>query len=357
MPTIDSDNLDVLTRAVLEKSGTPPDTAAFIARTLIAANLAGHDSHGVLRLPFYVGAVRDGRVLPDVAPVVSKRDRATAIIDAGNGWAQPAMWLATETAVELAREFGLGAAVVNRAFHIGRCAIYVEEIARQGMIGLLVANAGPAVAPYGGTTRVMGTNPIAWAVPRADGKPPIAHDIATAAIAEGKLRVARSKHLPIPEGKLLNAAGDPTTDPADFYSGGAILPFGDHKGAGFSVFAQLIGRALAGLDPDGPQGQRGVNGPFVLAIDIAPFVALSQFIDQVEQQAEEMLASPPAPGFEAVQLPGDPELASERVRSVEGIPVPQSIWDELSQLAAGYGLSDLFASIEQSAKEKAAHAA
>ena len=357
MPTIDSAQLDRLTRAILEKGGTAPETARFLSRTLIAANLAGHDSHGVLRMPFYMDAVREGRVLPAAEPVVTRRNRATAIIDAAYGWAQPAMWLATETAIDLAREHGLGAAVVHRAFHIGRCAIYVEEIARQGMIGLLVANAGPAVAPFGGTTRVMGTNPIAWAMPRSDGKPPIAHDVATAAIAEGKLRVARSKRLPIADDLLLNADGEPTNDPADFYTGGAILPFGGHKGGGFSIFAQLIGHALAGLDPAGPQGQRGVNGPFVIAIDIAPFVALSEFVEKIEQQADEILASPPAPGFEAVQLPGDPELATERIRSAEGIPLPQSIWDDLTNLAAEYGLSDLITSIETNAGEGAAHVA
>jgi len=357
MPTIDSAQLDLLTRAILEKSGTPPETARFLSKTLIAANLAGHDSHGVLRLPFYIDSVRDGRVVPAASPVVMKRDRATAIVDANHGWAQPAMWLATETAIELAREHGLGAAVVHRAFHIGRCAIYVEEIARQGMIGLLVANAGPAVAPYGGTARVMGTNPIAWSMPRSGGKPPITHDVATAAIAEGKLRVARSKNLPIADDLLLDVNGQPTSNPADFYAGGAILPFGGHKGGGFSVFAQFMGRALAGLEKNGPQGQRGVNGPFVLAIDIAPFVALGQFMEDVEDQAGDILASPPAPGFDAVQLPGDPELATERIRSMEGIPVPDSIWAELTVLANEYALGGLIASIEQTFKEKPAHVA
>ena len=357
MPTVDPDLLEDLTRCILESTGTPPKPAAFIANTLVAANLAGHDSHGVLRMPFYIDAVREGRVLPDAMPGVIKRDRATTIVDAAYGWAQPAMWLATQTAIELAREHGLGAAVVHRAFHIGRCAIYVEEIARQGMIGLLVANAGPAVAPYGGTTRVMGTNPIAWAMPRSDGKPPIAHDVATAAIAEGKLRVARSKDLPIPEGKLLNAAGEPTTDPADFYTGGAILPFGEHKGGGFSVFAQLIGHALAGLDPAGPQGQRGVNGPFVIAIDIAPFVALTDFVEKIEDQADKIVASPPAPGFDRVRLPGDPELESAETRRREGIPIPASTWAELKQLASSCGLDEMFAAVDAGVGEKSAHVA
>src|SRR6476661_7523900 len=111
MPTIDSVQLDLLTRAMLEKSGTPPETAKFLSGSLIAANLAGHDSHGVLRMRLYISAVRDGRVVPDAEAVVIKRDRATAIIDAKFGWAQPAMWLASQTAVELAREHGLGAAV------------------------------------------------------------------------------------------------------------------------------------------------------------------------------------------------------------------------------------------------------
>ncbi len=156
---------------------------------------------------------------------------------------------------------------------------------------------------------------------------------------------------------LLDASGEPTSNPADFYAGGAILPFGGHKGAGFSVFAQLIGHALAGLDPAGPQGQRGVNGPFVLAIDVAPFVALTEFMEKVEHQAGEILASPPAPGFNAVQLPGDPELATARIRATEGIPVPDSIWNDLTQLAAEFDLGDLIASIEQTFKESPAHVA
>ena len=141
-------------------------------------------------------------------------------------------------------QFGLGAAVVQNSYHIGRVAPYVEHLAREGMIGLAMANAGRAVAPFGGRQRVMGTNPIAWAVPRGGGQEPIALDVATAFIAEGKVRVARAKEVECPEGAIMDKDGFPSVNPNDFYNGGALKAFGAHKGSGFSILAQLVGVGL-----------------------------------------------------------------------------------------------------------------
>src|SRR5262249_44239147 len=159
--------------------------------------------------------------------------------------------------------------VVRRCYHIGRVAPYVEAIAGEGMIGLAMSMGAPSVAPFGGTTRVMGTNPIAWALPRTEGKPPVCLDVATSGVAEGKVRVARARGLPVPAGNIIDREGRPSTTPDDFYAGGALLPFGFHKGSGFSLLAQIVGRGLAGMDPSSYDGPRGLNGPFVLAIDIA----------------------------------------------------------------------------------------
>jgi uncharacterized oxidoreductase len=185
----------------------------------------------------------------------------------------------------------------------------------------------------------MGTNPIAWAVPRADGKPPICLDVATAGIAEGKLRVARSRGLPIPVGNVVDREGRPSTEPADFYSGGALLAFGGHKGSGFSLLAQFIGRGLAGLDPSIYDGPRGVNGPFILAIDVARFVDPAHFLAEVEAQCAAVNGSLPADGVDAVLLPGEPELAMAAIRHREGIPIPDTTWDELRALAEEHRVS------------------
>jgi LDH2 family malate/lactate/ureidoglycolate dehydrogenase len=337
MQTRSADELRALMSAILEGAGTDPDTAKLVGDSLVDANLAGHDSHGVIRVLHYVEMARAGKVDPKAVPTVLGTRGATARIDGGWGWGQPSMWLATRTAIDLARQFGLGAAAVTRSYHIGRVAPYVEAAAAEGMIGIAMSNAGPAVAPFGGRQRVMGTNPIAWAAPRGDGKPPICLDVATAAIAEGKVRVARAKGEPLPPGMIVDAEGHPSQNPTDFYDGGALLPFGLHKGSGFSILAQLIGVGLAGATPELLLDHRGGNGPFVLALDIASFAPLDDFVAAVETQAAAVNACEPADGCDRVFLPGEPEILRRAEREALGIPVPDRTWDDLMALAAELG--------------------
>jgi LDH2 family malate/lactate/ureidoglycolate dehydrogenase len=338
MPTISAPTLNQLACNLLTAVGTDPAAAQVVADSLTNANLAGHDSHGVLRLVGYLAGVRQGHVLPTAQPTLTSVSGATAIVDGAYGWGQPAMWLATRAAIERAHEYGLGAAVVHHSYHIGRVAPYVEAIAGEGMIGLAMANAAPAVAPFGGRSRVMGTNPIAWAVPRAEGKHPISLDVATAGIAEGKLRVARARGVTVPAGNVVDRHGLATVTPSDFYDGGALLAFGAHKGSGFSLLAQFIGRGLAGMDPSSYDGPRGVNGPFVLAMDVARFTDPDHFRAEVEAQSEVVSNSLPAEGFDSVLLPGEPELLTRSVRERDGVPVAESTWQELVELAQKYGV-------------------
>ena len=168
---------------------------------------------------------------------------------------------------------------------------------------------------------------------------PVPFDVATAGIAEGKLRVARAKGLPVAEGNLVDHEGRPTTDPHDFYAGGALLPFGGHKGSGFSILAQFLGRGLAGLDPSAFDGPRGLNGPVLIAIDVSRFTTPERFRTEIEEQCEQILACPPREGNTAVQLPGGPELATREDRLRDGIPVPETTWQELRDLAAKQGVA------------------
>jgi LDH2 family malate/lactate/ureidoglycolate dehydrogenase len=339
MPDIPALVLHRLASELLCAAGTAPENAQLVADSLVNANLAGHDSHGVLRLAMYLEAVRSGQVRPAAVASLDSVSGAVAIVEGAYGWGQPAMWLATQAAVGCAREHGLGAAVVHNCYHIGRVAPYVEAVATEGMIGQAVANAAPAVAPFGGRARVMGTNPFAWAVPRATGSPPICLDVATASVAEGKLRVARSKGFPAPAGCVVDREGRATTDPTEFYAGGALLPFGGHKGSGFSLFAQFVGRGLAGLDPSAYDGPRGLNGPFILAIDIARFTDMDTFIAQTEAQCAAVIDCLPAEGVAAVLLPGQPELAARAIREREGVPIPDSTWGELEVLAEDWNVA------------------
>jgi LDH2 family malate/lactate/ureidoglycolate dehydrogenase len=339
MPEVPVPSLHRLACNLIAATGAPEETARIVADSLINANLAGHDSHGVLRLTGYLNGVRQGHVRPEAAPELIAQSGATAIVDGAHGWGQPAMWLATHAAIDRAREHGLGAAVVRNSYHIGRVAPYVEAIAESGMIGLAMAIAAPAVAPFGGRGRVVGRIPFAWAVPRAEGKLPVSLDVATAGIAEGKLRVARSRGLTVPSGNIVDRNGRASIDPADFYDGGALLPFGAHKGSGFSLLAQFIGRGLAGMDPTPFSGPRGVNGPFVLAMDIGRFSDLDHFRGEVEAQCDAVTDCPPAEGCDAVLLPGEPEIAMRAARERDGVPIPDSTWAELQSLAAEWGVT------------------
>jgi uncharacterized oxidoreductase len=332
MPVVPVAELRPLMSELLRAVGTRADVAELVGDSLVDANLAGHDSHGVLRILHYLEMAQTGEVIPTNSPSLLKEHNATAVIDGAWGWGQPAMWMAVSAAEERARQYGIGAAAVVNCYHIGRVAPYVEHLARQGMIGLAMSNAGRAVAPYGGKQRVMGTNPIAWAVPTGEASEPISLDIATAYIAEGKVRVARAREVEVPEGAIIDSSGYPSVNPNDFYDGGALLAFGAHKGSGFSILAQLVGAGLMGATADVLAGHRGGNGPLVIAIDVSAFVEPETFHERVAAQADEIRSSAPAVGFDAVQMPGDPELVNRVQRERDGVPVPDSTWAEIQRI-------------------------
>jgi uncharacterized oxidoreductase len=332
MPTIDHQTLRRVAQAIVEAAGTQPDAAQAVVDSLVEANLMGHDSHGVLRLPQYIDLVRQGAVQPQAVARLAAQKQSTAQVDGAFGWGQPAARLAAQTAIALAGEHGVGAVTIVNCNHIGRVGEYVELIARAGMIGIALCNAGPAVAPYGGYQRIMGTNPFAWAAPCGADQPPFVLDFATSAVAEGKLRVARSKGEPIAPGLVVDSAGSPSRDPADFYAGGALQTFGLHKGSGMSVMIELLARGLCGVDQT-RKNHIGLNGPLFMALNI-PFLAPEeQFQAAAERLRAQVNGSSPLPGFDEVLLPGDPERRSRQRRMAEGIPIPQQIWDQIVALA------------------------
>ncbi len=349
MPTCSADRLRELMTGLFQAVGTPADTSAFIAKSLVAANLAGHDSHGVIRILQYIDVVESGALDPTATPEVVAVDGATLKIDGKWGWGQPAFQLAVVETIALAREFGIAIGTVDRCFHVGRVAPYVETIARAGLVGIAMANAGPAVAPYGARTRVMGTNPFAWAVPGTDEEHPFALDIATAQIAEGKVRVAKNKGVPVPPGAVVNIDGVASLDPNDFYDGGALMAFGAHKGSGFSIFAQLLGRGLAGMTQERLKSHRGGNGPVVIAIDPARFGPLDVFREVVSEEADRVRTATPAEGFAEVLMPGDLEVREQARREADGCAVDDTTWQALVTVAKRFGLPDAIADLSPTA--------
>lgn len=333
-----AEELRRLSQSILEAVGTPEDLAAIVAGSLVDSNLAGHDSHGMIRLISYVAAVRTGQVRPEARAHKESLGGACARVDGGWGWGQPAAHLATDAAFDLAVTHGVGLVSIGRCNHIGRLGEYVEKLSRAGQMGLVTCNSKPSVAPYGGYTRLLGTNPIAWSAPQPSGKPPLVVDLATATIAEGKLKVARSAGAKAPPGALVDIDGRASQDPAAFYDGGALTTLGGHKGFGLSVMAELMGGVLSGTGPSCLPGYNNGNGTIVLAIDVKRFLPAGDFLAQAEAFCDEMRAAPRAPGFDEILTPGEPEWRSRRKRTEEGIPVPAATYKAILDVASELGL-------------------
>ena len=345
MITVSSDRLMTITRAVISAVGSPAEFANDVAESLVEGNLCGHDSHGVMRLPQYARMVQDGKVFAAARATVDEPRRpglAMRRVDGHWGWGQSAARLATRTAIDLAAQTGVAAVAIDHCNHIGRLGEYATMIANAGMLGFVTCNAGPAVAPFGGRARVFGTNPVAFAVPRLNGKRPVLVDFATAGVAEGKVRVALAKGVQVPPGNIVDANGAPSVEPKAFYDGGSLVAFGLHKGSGLSVMVELLGGGLSGLGPSClpgfAQGFLAGNGTVILAFNIEDFTPRDQYLERVEAFCAHVAASQPAQGVSEVLLPGDPEWRSREARLKSGIPLPEATWAEIETTAAGLGV-------------------
>lgn len=299
---------------------------------LVGANLVGHDSHGVLRLISYAQFVRDGLVVPRAAPVVVRRAGATAHVDGSWGWGAVGARLGTQTVIALADELGVGAVTIDHCAHIGRIGEYVTLMAEAGMVGLALCNCGPGVAPYGGRERIFGTNPFAFAAAGGPDQPPIVVDFATSAVAEGKLRVAWAKGETVAPGLIVDREGHPSQLPDDYYDGGALLPFGGHKGYGLGLMVEVLGGLLSGAGISALPGYAGANGTLMIAINTARFLPDLTFRTQMGAFVQRISTSQPADGFDRVLLPGEPERMTHAQRSHHGIPIPETTWAELQHL-------------------------
>jgi LDH2 family malate/lactate/ureidoglycolate dehydrogenase len=330
--------LQALGIAIFRAAGATKENAEGVMSSLISANLVGHDSHGVMRIPSYVEDIHNGRLIPTATPRITHETPATAIVDGASTFGQLGARLTAQTAVRKARAVGLGCAALYRANHTGRIGEWAELGASQGMITLATASGAfvRLVAPFGGRGRALGTNPIAWAVPRPGGKPPILLDFATSAAAQGKLMLARAKHEPVPQGWILDTEGRPTTDVEDYFAGGVLLPFAAHKGYALSVIVELMAVTLSGGDSVA-KTERG-SCLFVACFDPGAFRPTDLFGESVERIAGRLKAVEPAAGFEEVLLPGEPEARARDQRLREGIPLPDDTWNAICALAREQGV-------------------
>lgn len=324
--------------ALVRAAGTPEDVAAVAADALVSANLAGHDSHGVLHLPGYLKQAASGHIVVDARPAVLKESAGMALVDARGGWGAYGAMISMDLAVGKARANGVGAVSLANSRHIGRLGYYVEHAAAQGVVAMVSFGAGAPgrhlAAPFGGRGRALSTNPIAFGVPTGDDGPFVL-DYATTAIANAKAWVLRDAGEPLPPGCALDKAGAPTPDPGAYLDGGSLVIFGGHKGYALSLLTCLLG----GLSGSYDACAQSMEGPFFLAIDVAAFQPLAEYQRGVRAFLDGMRAVAPAPGFEEVLVPGDRERRSREEREAKGIPIPRSVRAGLADWARRLGVS------------------
>ncbi len=340
MPTLPATKLRPFVRRIFQAAGAPPDVAKLVAASLVASNLAGHDSHGVVRVTQYLASIDQGEMDPQARPIILRETAVLATVNGCRGFGQPAAHFAMETALEKARLHGLAAVALGHAGHVGRVGEWVQMAAEAGFIGLAWCNGGRPggiVAPFGGAERRLGTNPVAAAVP-LPGEPPLVMDFATSVVAEGKVRIARNQGKSIPEGWILDREGRPSTRPQDLYEGGVLLPAAGHKGYGLSLLVELLGGVLTGAGAPALPGYAMNNGVFFLVLDPGAFRPRQKFDADARRLVAAIRATRPAPGFQEVLLPGEPERRTARRREAQGIPVDQATWQGLLEAAAGLGI-------------------
>ena len=342
MPTVDALALERLTQDIFVARGVPSEDAAFIAVMLVRANLRGHDSHGVIRVPQYVANLKAGTLNPRPSMRLVVDTPMIAVLEGDGGFGQVVARRGIALAIERARTHGLAAVALRGANHVGRLADYAETAAREGLIGLVWANArgGLNVSPWGGAARRLGTNPHAVAIPGPNGSVAMSHDFATSVWAEGKLRVKFNRGEPAPAGIMLNGRGEPSTDPREYYTEppGSLLTAGGHKGYGLSLAVEILAGILSGAGA--ASGEKSVfrNGTLIVCLDPARFMPAAEFHAQVAALGDWVRSAPLAAGSKEILIPGEPEARSERERRANGIPVDDATWKQIQEVAAEAGL-------------------
>ena len=344
MPTLTPEAAEKLAGALLQGAGASEEEATIVARHCINANLAGHDSHGIIKIPDYIASVKKGHVVPGAPYEVVSESATTTVVDGNWGFGYTVTERAAAATIEKAKTANVAATTIRRQGHIGRLADYPLMAAEQGMIALITADSGrapKAVAPFGGAIARLGTNPLCIAMPsNLDG--PFFIDFATSAAAAGKLQVAVSRGEQIPEGWLIDSEGRATTDPTALKAGGAVLPLGGtegYKGYGLSAMVELLSGVLPGLGFGVEPTGRHNDGVFFAVFKVEAFRPLETFKQEVTEFAQYLVDTPPQVGVERVFYPGEIEHIKAQKLRASGIAIEDATWAKLGGLASEYNVT------------------
>ena len=332
---------------IFARLGSNETEAEAIATSLVETSLMGHDSHGVSIVPRYVDRALEGLIFPNQEITVVRNDGPALIIDGNRGYGQMIGRQAMTLAIEKVKADRFVLMGIRNTHHLGRIGEWAEMCAEAGFISMHFSNGinrAPIVAPFGGAAARMGTAPYTAAFPRRNASP-VLIDMASSVVAMNKVRVALNRGVQVPEGTIIDSEGNPTTDPAVLYTEptGSLLPAGGHKGYALGVAAEMFAGALTGggvmLAERGGDGAT-INGLFSVIFDPELMVDRAYYDSEIEAFYKYLKSTPPAPGVDAVLVPGDPEQISLKARTESGVPIDAVSWAEMCQAARDAGLND-----------------
>lgn len=347
---ISADSLRHLVTEIFERTDCSSAESARIADNLVEANLTGHDSHGVVRVPRYVEWLGHGVQLPDQELVTLIDEGTLMLVDGQYGMGQTVGPLAVDLGIRRAQENGLAIVALRKAGHLGRIGAFAEQAAAAGLVSIHIVNVASSqlVAPFGSRDRRMGTNPLAFGVPRPDA-PPIIHDFATSIVAEGKAMVALQGGPAVPDNALVGPDGI-TGDPSVLYAQaegkrpnpstgpGALRAMGEHKGSGLSVMCELLAGALTGTGTAGPGEIRFANGMLSVYLDPSRIDPENTFSADVTSYIDWFLDAAPIDPDQVVRAPGDMERIRRTDREASGLHLPSDIWQSIVAAGLSVGL-------------------
>lgn len=342
MSRIDPLRLIDFATAVYQSVGMPEPDARLVADTLVQADLWGHQSHGVLRLGWYLDRVRNKVMNPVTTPEFVVNAGSIAVIDGHDGVGHVLTRLAQNEAVKRAKAHGMGAVAVRNSNHFGTCMYYTMSGARDGCVMLLTSNGGPAMAPWGGRKKIVGTNP--WSVATPAGRhAPFAVDMACTGVARGKIYLARQRREQIPLGWAINAAGEPTTDPQEAIDG-IILPMAGHKGYAIAAMVDVLSGVLTGsgflskVFSPYKTADKSNCGHLMVALNIEAFMPLAEFNERMEAWVAEVKSVPLAKGYDEVFYPGEMEANNDLKNRRDGLALPADTIADLERIAGETGI-------------------
>ena len=331
---------------VYTKAGLPAGDARRVAELMIAADLAGNDGHGIMRTGPYLERIEAGGINKAPSIKVSQTGASTAIVDGDNAMGHLCLDKAVKAGIAMARETGCGWVGIHHSNHAGAAGVYAQLAADEGMIGIYAAVASANhMAAWGSAEPKLGTNPIAFAIP---GEPPFVLDIATTISSYGKVKTHALKGLPLEPGWMVDkTTGEPILDP-NKAGNGVLLPIGGYKGSGLNVMIGLLAGTLNGaffgsdvVDFNADKASMTNTGQFFMALDIARFRPLEAFTADSRAKLDDLRASKPLPGVDAVRMPGDERAKRQTEYQTQGIPIAMPLVMQLDAIAARLGVAKL----------------